>query len=335
MPIVIGITGATRSGKGRVSRALALALGGATIVGQDKFWFRPWPDAATGELSEEEPECTNHSIFAEKIQEAIASGARFVIAEGFLLLHDASVRALLGPIHLLELSRDECIRRRSAPRDEHRNPNPINAMKMKEVVWPAYLRHCAASINPLGARVVRHEAPTTDGDVEATVGKILASLRGPVDKGPVYITNIGHPSFLDCDCTSAQAPDKYNVTVWGDAVDIGQYPEFIQWYVIPVENEAMTYFIVNKGHNKFLEPHGRGLWLWGDGVNMGQNPDGIKWRLEGVAGAVDTFYLIHKKSNKFLDSPGGCQVSLWGDGLNKGEFPQNLQWQLRSVRIEE
>ena len=89
--------------------------------------------------SEEEPECTDFAKFAQKIQKAkeaaAASGRRFVIAEGFQLLHDASVRALLGPIHMLELSRAECIRRRSAPVGQL-NPNPIDAGRMETVVWP-------------------------------------------------------------------------------------------------------------------------------------------------------------------------------------------------------
>eukprot|EP01044_Picomonas_judraskeda_P005300 COSAG03_NODE_497_length_7415_cov_2.348004_3_plen_224_part_00 len=223
---------------------------------------------------------------------------------------------------------------------------------MERIVWPAFLRHCTASVDPLGARVRRHVAPSTDDEVAATVSQILASLPaeeipGGAKQGipagamapagdwtttrPLYIMNVGHPSFLDC--TSAQGPGKYDVTVWGDGVDIGEYPDYIQWILKPVEGEVDTFFIINKAHNKFLDSHGRGVWLWGDGVDIGQDPDGIKWRRK-VADAGDTFYLIHKKSNKFLDSPGGPRVSLWGDGYNTGEIPQNLQWQLKRVGAE-
>ena len=169
-----------------------------------------------------------------------------------------------------------------------------------------------------------------DGGLPQSGGISASSdVAGCVDwttQSTVYITNVGHPSFLDC--TSAQAAGKYDVSVWGDGADVGQFPDYIQWALKPVVGEAATFFIVNKAHNKFLDSHGRGVWLWGDGVDIGQDPDGIKWRREAVPGAVDTFYLIHKKSNKFLDSPGGSRVSLWGDGANKGEIPQNLQWQL-------
>ena len=44
--VVIGITGCTRCGKGRVSQALAELLG-ADIVGQDLFWKAPARDAVT------------------------------------------------------------------------------------------------------------------------------------------------------------------------------------------------------------------------------------------------------------------------------------------------
>lgn len=116
--VVIGVTGATRCGKGRVSAALSEELREAAVVGQDRFWCQHWRCPITGVLSDEEPQCTDMAKFAQEIQKAkevaAASGRRFVIAEGFTLLHDASIRALLGPIHMLELSKDECIRRRSA-----------------------------------------------------------------------------------------------------------------------------------------------------------------------------------------------------------------------------
>ena len=176
--VVVGVTGATRCGKGRVSTALSAILGGAEVVKQDKFWFRRWR-SPTGEPSEEEPECTDFAKFVQKIQKAkeaaAFSGRRFVIAEGFSMLHDASVRALLGPIHMLEISREECIRRRSAPKGPL-NPRPINAGRVATVVWPAHERHCSASIDPLGNRVQRHAEPSTEAEMAAIVSQILAPL---------------------------------------------------------------------------------------------------------------------------------------------------------------
>ena len=57
MAVVIGITGCTRCGKGRVAAALSEKLGGVEIVGQDNFWLGPRPDPS-GQMSDEEPACT-------------------------------------------------------------------------------------------------------------------------------------------------------------------------------------------------------------------------------------------------------------------------------------
>ena len=66
---VIGITGATRSGKGWVSSAVSAALGGVTVVGQDSFWRGP-RRSPNGKLSQEEPECTDHAAFAAAVRQA-------------------------------------------------------------------------------------------------------------------------------------------------------------------------------------------------------------------------------------------------------------------------
>jgi hypothetical protein len=174
---------------------------------------------------------------------------------------------------------------------------------------------------PFGAtRLVRGELaegipPEPEPEAEATV--------------TAFLCNIGHPSFLDCD--SAQPAGKFDVTLWGDGVDVGLIPENLQWQLKPVAGEAETFFIVSKAHNKFLDSHGNRVWLWGDGVDIGQDPDGIKWRRRAVEGEANAFYLIHVKTNKFLDSPGGSRVALWGDGIDVGQIPQNLQWRLRAV----
>lgn len=208
------------------------------------------------------------------------------------------------------------------------------------MVWPAHERHCTTSIDPLGARVQRHAAPSTDAEVAAIVNKIANNCGGGGGGGgdgdeamavTAFLCNVGHPSFLDCN--SAQPAGKFDVTLWGDGGDdVGLIPENLQWQLKPVAGEAETFFIVSKAHNKFLDSHGNGVWLWGDGVDIGQDPDGIKWRRQAVDnGQANTFYLIHVKTNKFLDSPGGARVALWGDGIDTGRIPQNLQWHLRAV----
>lgn len=89
--------------------------------------------------SDEEPGCTDHQAFAEQIRTAKAAFP-VVIVEGYVLLHSPEVRELLTHVWLLEMSPEQCIARRSAPRGVL-NPNPITADKCQRLVWPAYERY--------------------------------------------------------------------------------------------------------------------------------------------------------------------------------------------------
>lgn len=155
-----------------------------------------------------------------------------------------------------------------------------------------------------------------------------------------YITNVGHPCFLDCD-TGQTA-----VTVWGDGLDIGGAPDNITWELRPVAGMSETFYIINRAHGKFLDSHGCNVWVWGDGIDIGEDPDGIRWRREDVPRCPDTYYLIHVKTNKFLDTHGvprtadlrvgprkdSGRVALWGDGHDKGQYPKNLQWRFVAAK---
>ena len=103
-----------------------------------------------------------------------------VIAEGFQLLHHERVRDLIGPMptYLLELSKEECIRRRAQPVHASLNPHPISESHMVAVVWPAYEAYHTQSVAPLFAegRVVCMPSPETDEDVETIVERICADM---------------------------------------------------------------------------------------------------------------------------------------------------------------
>ena len=192
--VVIGITGCTRCGKGRVSRALSRRLGDTVIVCQDDYWIGAvavtTPDG-NSVTSDEQPECTDHLGFAAAIEDAIkraaaTAGGRdhtvfgVVIAEGFQLLHHERVRDLIGPMptYLLELSKEECIRRRAQPVHASLKPHPISESHMVAVVWPAYEAYHTQSVAPLFAegRVVCMPSPETDEDVETIVERICADM---------------------------------------------------------------------------------------------------------------------------------------------------------------
>jgi len=184
--IVVGITGCSRSGKSWVAKELRALLGSCQIVGQDSYWVRPWQVTVDGKqvTSEEEPECTDHDAFASAIASASAAAAKgfdgsksgCVIAEGFQLVFDAKVVPLLDYIFLLEISREDCIARRSAPRNVH-NSNPLSPWACEHLVWPGHERYLRDSVEPLGDKVRRLAGPKTAEDTAALVATI-ASVTG-------------------------------------------------------------------------------------------------------------------------------------------------------------
>jgi len=175
---VIGITGATRCGKGWVVSALTAAIENINktyrIVEQEKHWFQACQVNIRGQTrtSEEEPECTNHENFAEAIKENKAN-CDIVIAEGFQLVHDDRVTALLDSIFLIEIDQDESRKRRTQPRDATLNPNPLKPEDFDDLCWPSHERYMKEKVTPLGQRVVKLRGPTDQTERDALVQQIL------------------------------------------------------------------------------------------------------------------------------------------------------------------
>mmetsp|Transcript_2246 Transcript_2246/g.5053 ORF Transcript_2246/g.5053 Transcript_2246/m.5053 type:complete len:243 (+) Transcript_2246:63-791(+) len=185
--VVVGITGSSRSGKSWLSKELSkcLLLPHGAVVEQDRFWRRSSiVQTADGRrmVSEDEPECTDSDAFLDAIRCAISEAQPLagcdwgcVIVEGFQLLHDKRVVALLDHIFLLDLSKEELLSRRTAPWSDL-NRNPANEDYCKLVVWPAHERYMQTKVQPLGewpsGRVRRFEPPTTAEDVASIVSTI-------------------------------------------------------------------------------------------------------------------------------------------------------------------
>jgi uridine kinase len=178
--IVIGVTGISRSGKGYVSKALLRAIEStgkkAIIVGQDDFWHQACQVKIRGQIrtSEDEPECINYEHFAAAIQDKMESND-IVIAEGFHLLQHKSVASLLNYIYLLKLDRDEARRRRTQPKDNKHNPNPLSQEDFDELHWPSFERYMKEKVEPLGKRVVQLECPTNRIQRDEHVTRIMQS----------------------------------------------------------------------------------------------------------------------------------------------------------------
>jgi ADP-ribosylglycohydrolase/uridine kinase len=174
--LVIGISGASRSGKSWVAEKLVKRLGlvPEALIGQDAFWFKNVKVMLDGQKvdSSEEPEGVNHEELAETI-ENVKHISPVVIVEGYVLLHNEEVRNLLTHIWVFEIPRDVCIERRSQKKDRKLNRTPKSVEDCENFVWPAHERYMERSVDPLGFRVRRLNGPSNEQDVDSIIDIII------------------------------------------------------------------------------------------------------------------------------------------------------------------
>eukprot|EP00040_Diaphanoeca_grandis_P021160 m.112724 g.112724 ORF g.112724 m.112724 type:complete len:210 (+) comp28214_c0_seq5:327-956(+) len=203
-PTVIGITGCTRSGKSvvgkRVAQRLSTAQLNVPVICQDSFYKRKVTITLQSGLnvgktvkSSEEPECTDYDTFTQHISESITETAdchnlidskfsplkSFVIVEGHQLLWDERVRNLLTfPVFLLEITKEEGCRRRTAPQTQL-NPKPQSFDHFNTVTWPSFEKYLINVIDPLGDRVYRinsSQLHKNDVEIDKVVTEIVAQV---------------------------------------------------------------------------------------------------------------------------------------------------------------
>eukprot|EP01083_Nonionella_stella_P117938 351903_1 len=141
--IVIGIGGATRSGKGTLARKLYKELGGKDVcysLCQDYFFDRK---VIYEELDGnwEDPRALNHDAYLSKINETIekakqcvlqaTNNKRYVILEGFLLFHDERLVELLDHKFWLEISKKTC-------HDRRMRTKTVPEIYFQKQLWPCY-----------------------------------------------------------------------------------------------------------------------------------------------------------------------------------------------------
>eukprot|EP00931_Biecheleriopsis_adriatica_P116231 TRINITY_DN91902_c0_g1_i1.p1 TRINITY_DN91902_c0_g1~~TRINITY_DN91902_c0_g1_i1.p1 ORF type:complete len:335 (+),score=55.22 TRINITY_DN91902_c0_g1_i1:64-1068(+) len=233
---VIGITGPTRCGKGRVVKMVTAILERekgwnskqVKIIGQDDFWRKPIeivkPDGAIFH-SEEEAECHDFDQFLKTIELALAQEeVRVVIVEGFTIVHDARVARLCDNIFLLDVSRENTILRRSA--QHAHNPNPKPRTYCEEVIWPAherYMAHAGTVLADLGMMWTRLDANDNasemlDSQVQVRADRIYTqcfiSSSTDVDLPQfMYFESAMNGLVLDIDMAKEEAGAQ--VVMWG------------------------------------------------------------------------------------------------------------------------
>merc|ERR1712008_572452 len=66
------------------------------------------------------------------------------------------------------------------------------------------------------------------------------------------------------------------------------------------------FYIVSEAHRKFLDTHGKDVWVWGrqSMLDTGYCPENLRWRLLAVEGKPGTYYVINEGHEKNLDTRG-------------------------------
>eukprot|EP00995_Heteronema_vittatum_P003505 NODE_1529_length_947_cov_336.782851_g1066_i0.p1 GENE.NODE_1529_length_947_cov_336.782851_g1066_i0~~NODE_1529_length_947_cov_336.782851_g1066_i0.p1 ORF type:complete len:228 (-),score=17.70 NODE_1529_length_947_cov_336.782851_g1066_i0:263-880(-) len=180
---VIGLTGASRSGKSvlaaRLRDHLVQRFGQDTVlrvIGLDNF-YKHAVQTPEGR-SEEHPDTVDHERAFQTVLTALygrgqpvpgesnfdpTAKQRYLIVEGFISFHDRRLVALMDAKIYMRLSQEECIARRSAPRGPY-NRNPQSVEYCKKILWPAHVDYVSKSVTPLGPQVKVIEADTFNPD---------------------------------------------------------------------------------------------------------------------------------------------------------------------------
>eukprot|EP01083_Nonionella_stella_P070249 187852_1 len=144
--VIIGISGATRSGKSTLAHYLRTLFGtdNCITIHQDTYFDMPkiWRQL-NGNW--DHPEAINHDAFYETVStqikhykdsQSFSNRYFYIILEGFMLYHDTRIVNCIHYFLWLEISRKVCFNRRmSTKRETHRYFN--------DNIWPNYQQYKA------------------------------------------------------------------------------------------------------------------------------------------------------------------------------------------------
>eukprot|EP01116_Phalansterium_solitarium_P006919 TRINITY_DN19351_c0_g1_i1.p1 TRINITY_DN19351_c0_g1~~TRINITY_DN19351_c0_g1_i1.p1 ORF type:complete len:226 (-),score=25.84 TRINITY_DN19351_c0_g1_i1:218-895(-) len=157
-PYVIGISGATRSGKGSLAKRITEKLhnsGNVARFCQDAYFNT---GRIYGQLGGnwDQPEAIDHERLLADLRRVIAdSKTRFVVLEGFMLFHDTALFELLDARLWLDVSHDCCYERRMRTK-------PLPHMHFVNWVWPNYLTYSARVRADASVERISGELPEDD-----------------------------------------------------------------------------------------------------------------------------------------------------------------------------
>ena len=178
MAFVIGISGATRSGKSTLAKALVEHIGSTKTVVLSQDSFASHALASHHESGFEATESVDHAKLRGALVKSAGTKGKVVIVEGFRAFHDLQLVAAMHILLWLDVSREVCLARKTAT---------SSAENFATHAWPRheeYREHCFGSAGPLAsnppprARLVLNGERSGAALLQQAVTAITACQKG-------------------------------------------------------------------------------------------------------------------------------------------------------------
>jgi len=154
---VIAVTGPSGSGKTSLARLLHAVLQHEfeiAVLHQDQFfWPSNWARQAYAERSNmDQPDAVDFERLRASLRSARdGDTSRLVLVEGFLLLQDEPLMAMVDGVLFLDASKESCLARRLARRPRTADEIAGCSHYYETCVWPGHLRYTQPALAALAA----------------------------------------------------------------------------------------------------------------------------------------------------------------------------------------
>jgi len=159
-----------------------------------------------------------------------------------------------------------------------------------------------------------------------------------------YVVNVRHEKFLDTQGEGVGVWRRPDQDIKGTiAANTSKHAGNIRWQVMRCPHQEDTLYLLNVGHEKFLDTHGDTVSAWRHrlaGVedtilqNTSKNAGNIRWKIIACPHQAGAYYILNVGHSKFLDAKGD-HVSVWRNeatdvegtiSSNVSEFAGNIRW---------
>ena len=156
-PRVLALSGPSGSGKSTLAEVLRCVLEAegwrVTIVHGDSHFLGPKPESYWTQENKDHPGAIDLPTLRAKIGRArdACGDSELVVVEGFMLLQDAEIMALVDGVLFLRSDKERCLGRRLARSVRTAHEAEGLVQYYHRCVWPGYLQYTAPALERLRA----------------------------------------------------------------------------------------------------------------------------------------------------------------------------------------